>query len=128
MARLDSGPREHLLRCSRCGHDHPRGWFRRAGVDAQGRTLRLSHCRMCRREADSAHQARRRGAGVSAPSTGLMRRLWIRQRGRCARCGLPLHPTSFHVDHRIPIVKGGEHVESNLQLLHAPCNLQKGAR
>ncbi len=35
---------------------------------------------------------------------------------------------SFHVDHIIPLAKGGEHKPSNLQLLPAKINIKKGAR
>lgn len=36
---------------------------------------------------------------------------------------------SFHVDHLIPVSKGGPEWElSNLELSCAPCNLRKGAK
>lgn len=43
----------------------------------------------------------------------------------CQQCGTATGP--FHVDHIRPYSKGGWNVESNLQLLCAPCNLRKGA-
>jgi 5-methylcytosine-specific restriction endonuclease McrA len=33
-----------------------------------------------------------------------------------------------HFDHIIPLALGGSHVQSNLQLTHARCNLRKGSR
>ncbi|MCK8788014.1 HNH endonuclease, partial [Roseomonas sp. NAR14] len=33
-----------------------------------------------------------------------------------------------HVDHYVPLALGGSNDRSNLRLLHAACNLSKGAR
>jgi hypothetical protein len=51
----------------------------------------------------------------------------------CGATGLSFQrgngPTSAHVDHIIPLAKGGHPTKaSNLQLLCGPCNLAKGAR
>lgn len=53
----------------------------------------------------------------------------------CAICGLPInyelknpHPWSFTVDHIVPIAKGGQTSEENLQPAHWKCNRQKGER
>jgi 5-methylcytosine-specific restriction endonuclease McrA len=47
------------------------------------------------------------------------------QRGKCAYC-----PTSIklrrHVDHIVPLAKGGTNWPSNIQLTCPPCNLSKG--
>jgi 5-methylcytosine-specific restriction endonuclease McrA len=43
----------------------------------------------------------------------------------CQLCGSDKGP--FHVDHIRPYSKGGWNVESNLQLLCAPCNIRKSA-
>jgi 5-methylcytosine-specific restriction endonuclease McrA len=75
-----------------------------------------------------AAAAKRRGAGVVAVARELIRRLWRRQSGRCAICGARMVWGEFHVDHRIPVARGGQHAESNLQLAHPKCNLAKGAR
>lgn len=42
----------------------------------------------------------------------------------CGVCDL-LIDGAFHIDHIIPISKGGPHVVSNLQLAHPYCNLSK---
>lgn len=34
----------------------------------------------------------------------------------------------FHIDHIIPLAKGGPHSQENLQLTHPVCNMSKGAR
>jgi 5-methylcytosine-specific restriction endonuclease McrA len=45
-------------------------------------------------------------------------------------CGICKHPLEdkFHIDHIIPVSKGGKHELSNLQLAHPLCNLRKGAK
>ncbi len=115
-----------LLECTHPGHVgermKPRGWFRRAGG---GR--RYGHCRECRRESDSEQRARRRGAGVVKVPRGWIRVLWQAQRGRCSLCLGVIHGR-YHIDHRIPIARGGQHVLSNLAITHVRCNLVKGAR
>src|SRR5215213_10448687 len=47
----------------------------------------------------------------------------------CAYCGvpLPLEPV-IHVDHKLPLSRGGSNDPSNLVLACAHCNLSKGAK
>lgn len=49
------------------------------------------------------------------------------QRGRCAYCREKLG-VDTHVDHVMPLKRGGPDKRSNLQLTCAPCNLTKNAR
>lgn len=42
----------------------------------------------------------------------------------CAECGGP----GEHVDHIVPIARGGRHAIGNLQMLCARCNLSKGKK
>ena len=71
-------------------------------------------------------RAKKREAGGSL-STGLVDRLMVLQKGRCACCGDRLGG-SYHLDHIIPIALGGENTDGNIQLLKARCNLQKKAK
>jgi len=46
----------------------------------------------------------------------------------CYWCGNPLKNKASHVDHYIPLSKGGKHTISNLVMACASCNLSKGAK
>jgi 5-methylcytosine-specific restriction endonuclease McrA len=49
-----------------------------------------------------------------------------KQKGKCAVCRDTL--AARHVDHIIPLARGGFHERSNLQLLCQPCNSRKSAK
>ena len=51
---------------------------------------------------------------------------WAEQGGRCAICGGGM--IDYHVDHIIPISKGGTNWPDNIQLTHPVCNLRKNAK
>lgn len=51
--------------------------------------------------------------------------------GICGICGAAVDvtdPKAYHFDHKIPLSRGGGHVQANIQLAHAKCNLKKHAR
>lgn len=54
--------------------------------------------------------------------------LWNLQNGHCVMCLHPLFKNKFHVDHHIPLSRGGSNDKGNLRLMHQKCNLSKGAR
>lgn len=60
-------------------------------------------------------------------SKGLTEKLFKLQRGKCACCGLPLGK-NYHLDHRVPIARGGANEDSNMQLLRKYCNQTKSAK
>jgi 5-methylcytosine-specific restriction endonuclease McrA len=45
--------------------------------------------------------------------------------GMCGICEEFVTEDDFHVDHRIPLAKGGMHGYVNVQPAHPSCNLQK---
>jgi len=60
-------------------------------------------------------------------SSGIAERLGKIQKWRCAACWECLSD-GYHLDHIFPLVLGGRHEDSNLQLLCPSCNLSKGSR
>lgn len=61
-------------------------------------------------------------------SNGLASKLFESQGGLCAcPCQQPLG-SQYHLDHKVPVSRGGPNIDSNIQLLRATCNLQKGSR
>lgn len=55
-----------------------------------------------------------------------VRILWLRYRGMCGICFKAIQPTEkIHIDHAIPISKGGRHNYYNCQLAHGSCNNRK---
>ena len=60
-----------------------------------------------------------------------LRRLVIqRADNRCEYCGISQigQVATFHIDHIIPVVAGGETIAENLALACVSCSLRKGAR
>ena len=56
--------------------------------------------------------------------------LWTNQGGWCPLCDipLPLNRRQVHVDHKIPVARGGSNDLDNLQVVHKRCNLVKNCR
>ena len=48
--------------------------------------------------------------------------------GVCGICGEDIDPEDFHIDHIVPLSKGGSHTYDNVQPAHPRCNLVKHAR
>lgn len=55
-------------------------------------------------------------------STEVRRAVWIRDQGRCARCG---SRERLEFDHIIPVSRGGGNTERNIELLCEVCNRAK---
>lgn len=79
-----------------------------------------------RREYWHSRRAKKRAA-TGTVSKNIVQKLLLLQRRKCVCCGKPLG-RDFHLDHIVPLSRGGEHSDSNLQLLRAKCNLQKGTK
>ena len=53
--------------------------------------------------------------------------VYVRDGGICMKCGRRVHAKNFHVDHIVPLSRGGSEWDlSNLELSCMECNLQKG--
>lgn len=79
-----------------------------------------------------AQARQRRGRKLNAPGNGIDERLIYRLfKRRCAYCGTRLHyheRGTWHIDHVVPLSKGGADDNDNAALACAPCNLSKGNR
>ena len=74
--------------------------------------------------------ARRRMAEGSHTAADV-RAIFDAQRGICANCNSKLSksgPDKYHVDHILPLARGGSNDKYNLQCLCKPCNLRKNAK
>jgi 5-methylcytosine-specific restriction endonuclease McrA len=61
-------------------------------------------------------------------SEDIAKQLKTAQRGRCGCCRKKLIANGYHLDHIMPLALGGAHKDANMQLLCAPCNLEKNAK
>jgi hypothetical protein len=75
--------------------------------------------------------------GERAPASPAARRARRRARRQriaerdgwiCGICGAPIARAQLHIDHIVPVCRGGTSDASNLQAAHARCNLAKGGR
>ena len=75
-------------------------------------------------------RARKRSAEGSHTSADI-RAIFLAQRGLCANCETKLFKSGkqkYHVDHIMPLSRGGSNWPSNLQCLCPACNLSKNAK
>jgi 5-methylcytosine-specific restriction endonuclease McrA len=109
---------------------------RRARATPEGRERLLAatrrHNQRTGHRGNLAYQARKLGAFVEAVDKTVV---WERDGGRCYLAGprclgvVPLHPLSgWHLEHVIPLSRGGQHSYANAGVACPPCNLAKGAK
>jgi hypothetical protein len=58
-------------------------------------------------------------------STDISDRLLTIQKGKCSICKSILKTTGHHIDHIIPLARGGKNEDRNVQLTCPKCNLKK---
>lgn len=71
-------------------------------------------------------RARLSGAGGKYTEEDVQR-LYRLQKGRCANCRGSLK-SGYHVDHRIPVARGGSNDPTNIELLCPNCNMRKSSK
>lgn len=80
-------------------------------------------------EKDLAYGARRRMLiGAKMDNEIDIKRIYKRDRDICYLCGKKVKKSERHLDHVIPLSRGGAHSEENLRVTHGRCNLIKGAK
>ena len=68
-------------------------------------------------------RARKAGSGGKL-SRGIIKKLMTVQGGKCVYCCADLSP-GHHLDHKIPLSRGGTHTDDNVHLTCPLCNLRK---
>lgn len=71
-------------------------------------------------------RALKKGSGGTHTSADL-NEIFAAQKGRCALCRINLG-SSKHIDHIMPLSRGGSNGRANIQFLCPSCNLSKGAK
>jgi 5-methylcytosine-specific restriction endonuclease McrA len=84
----------------------------------------------CSEQCNSAAHQLKRAHGRLTRGSGRRRdilRAYIIERdgGRCHLCKKVCKPDEIHLDHLVPLARGGAHHESNLRVACAACNLSK---
>lgn len=82
------------------------------------------------KERRKVHRASRKASKLNnggVLSKDICQKLFLLQRGMCACCS-ELLGNDYHLDHIVPLAKGGENSDHNVQLLRAICNLEKRAK
>lgn len=114
--------------CKACGAAASRAWkdAHPEKAAAAARAWAKAHPEK-KRQYNGARRARKRNAEGALPPD-IVKMLLARQHCCCACCGTRLKETGYHLDHRVPLAKGGSHTEDNVQLLTPKCNLSKGTK
>jgi len=79
-----------------------------------------------RRVYERNRRARKKAIGGKL-SSGLVKVLFKRQKGKCVCCKKSLED-NYHLDHIMPLALGGANEDWNMQLLRASCNSKKHAK
>lgn len=100
---------------------------REMGTNVRGLLIRKAHAKRLERAARI--RARRRARLRNVEFERCDRSEIIRRdRRTCYLCGRgPLKLDEIHLDHKIPISRGGSHTRDNLAVACATCNVRKGA-
>lgn len=86
----------------------------------------LAWCRAnkeSRRESHRRWEAVHKGASIVEKFT--KQQVWEEDEGMCGICGDPADKNNWHLDHIIPLSRGGQHTRENVQVSHPFCNLSK---
>lgn len=76
-----------------------------------------------------AYKARKRGADVNDQSILPLIIMWkSKPEFTCYYCGVVFEIKSMHVEHRIPLIRGGKHSSDNICQACPRCNLSKRAK
>lgn len=107
---------------------HPRTRCGRAARDSMQALSRRAHTAALFSSAWFSVEAT---LGWIPPPPPARHELWEQTALHCYLCLCPVdspNPPAAHIDHITPLSRGGTHCLTNLAIVHAECNLGKGAR
>lgn len=79
-----------------------------------------------RHAAEQALRRKRASSRGPALESADPHKVYVKHRGICGICHKRIPPRAkFHVEHRIPIVRGGTEDDDNVRPAHETCNLEK---
>jgi hypothetical protein len=90
-------------------------WRAKNAEAARRLNVEAAYIRRCRMAGVIVHRFRRDS-------------VFVRDKGLCAYCRLGLDPQNWHLDHVVPIARGGGHTRENCVAACPTCNMKKGAR
>lgn len=96
---------------------------RESGKEAEG----LRRYRKNNPDKVRSFTARRKGRKLGRLEYGTVPRLLVLQKHKCAICRQSIRK-EYHLDHIVPLARGGEHRAANVQLLCPTCNVRKSSR
>ena len=123
--QIDAAARPEARLCSeRCRLERKMAQAR-SGVK-RWKAIHVDRAKLSKRNTGAIRRARKRGASVEAVDRN---RVFALAQGVCGICEVLIDVNSnWHVDHVIPLSRGGAHSYANTQPAHADCNLKKGSR
>jgi formylmethanofuran dehydrogenase subunit E len=119
--------------CKACNKQYTRDWRAKHPEEAQDKTLRWRRdnpeaFRLSQRVHENKRRALKKNSKTSFRTEDVMLQMRAQtdKRGivHCWWCNAPLDD-HYHIDHRIPITKGGSNDASNIVLVHPRCNMSK---
>ena len=123
--------------CRPCERAYKNGWQRAnpeklARYAAQDRLRHLERFQgydQKRHVQRASSEALRRAAKRSTETEYIDRSvIYKRDGGICQICLDPVSEEEFHMDHRVPLARGGSHTYDNVQVAHGSCNCKKGMK
>lgn len=109
-------------------------WYlknRQLWLELGKRKPRKQMCPACELIASRANGGNRRKRECAAPGKFTVGDVLVKmeaQGGLCVYCHADVTGGEYHVDHVVPLVRGGSNDASNIQVTCPRCNLSKGAR
>jgi 5-methylcytosine-specific restriction endonuclease McrA len=91
-----------------------------------------SHLKWARANADKRRESTRRRKALLKGATTIEQftkdDVFELCQGICGICQQPVDPDNWHLDHIIPLSRGGQHTLDNVQVSHPRCNIRKKAK